>query len=68
MSGDEGVELALGWIWETADAFVSSESWESFPPSGENLVAISLMSNVPYYTVEWSIKHVMQGYGKFDGA
>ena len=51
---------------KTAQSVKLSQSIEITGSSGENLMYVSLMSNVPDDLIFWAVEHLVKGYGKFD--
>ena len=39
---------------------------KDIPPTGENLVTVCLVSDIPDQLVNGCIEHIMQSYGQFD--
>jgi hypothetical protein len=66
MPGYKVIVRALLSIEEAAQAAVLAYVAETFPPAGEQLVRICLMSNIPYYFVYGAIEAAMQGKSKLN--
>ena len=60
----EGVVLAFAALGEAAEAFVEPIGVEQFTPSGEDLVPVGLVPNVPNELVVGRIEDVMQRHGE----
>lgn len=61
----KGVILAFRRLWKTADASIFPVGMKNITPACQDLVAISLVSNIPYDLVEWSIKNMVKGHCEF---
>ncbi|GJE67749.1 hypothetical protein LNAOJCKE_4982 [Methylorubrum aminovorans] len=64
----EGVVLALGALGETGQAAALAERADAIAPSGEDLVRVALVSDVPDDAIVGGVEHVVQRHGEFDHA
>ncbi len=64
----EGVVLAFATARESRDAVKLAQRVHALAAAGENLVRVSLMTDVPDDPVLWRIEDVMQGDRQFDRA
>ena len=62
------VVFAFAALGEAADAFVLTVGVETLASTGQNLVAVGLVSDVPHDLVLGGVEDVMQGHGKLDDA
>ncbi|MNE32094.1 hypothetical protein D3C80_1256890 [compost metagenome] len=68
MADAEGVVLALGTAREGGDAVLLAQAAHRLAATGEDLVRIGLMADVPHQTVVGCVEDVMQGDRQLDNA
>ncbi len=68
MRGAEGVVFALAAARKTRDTVQLTQRVHPVAATGQNLVRIGLMPDIPYDAVVRRIEHVMQGDGQFHRA
>ena len=68
MGGAEGVVFAFGALGEARQAAGLAQRADAVAPSGQDLVRIGLVANVPDQTVSGRIEDPMQGDRQFDHA
>ena len=68
MRGAERVVLALGAFGEAGQAAAHAQRADAIAPSGQDLVRIGLMADVPDQPVARGVEHVVQRHGQFDHA
>ena len=61
MTGTEGIVFALFSFAKAGEATQLTEGRESVPPSGQNLVGVALVGNVPNNIVRGHVEDVVQG-------
>ena len=64
----ERIVFALGALGETGQAAALAQRADAVAASGQDLVRIGLMADVPDHAVVRRVEHVMQGDGQFDHA
>ena len=64
----ERIVFAFGALGEAGQAVALSQRADAIPTVGENLMRISLMSDVPDQSVGRRIEHIMQRHREFDHA
>ena len=64
----EGIVFALAPLGEAAKAAALAQSADAIPPSGQDLVRIALVADIPDEFVLGRIEHVMNRHGQFDHA
>ena len=67
MARPEDVILALVTVGEPADPSCRPVFLESFLPSGQDLVGVSLMSDIEDNLVRWSVVDIVQSDNKLNG-
>jgi len=60
----EGIVAAFFEFGEAAHAFVLSERSELPTPSGENLMGVALVTDIPNEFIRGGVKDIMQGNGQ----
>jgi len=65
MRRTESIELTLRASRKSGNTAVLTQRSHRFPPSGENLMRVSLMANIPYQPVLRRVEHIMQCDGQF---
>ena len=68
VAGDERIVGALFGVGEAADAAELAEGAEGLAPTGEDLVRVGLVPDVPHDAVGGRVEDVMQGHVEFYGA
>ena len=68
MSRIETVRLTFLGLWESAHSTILAQMLKSILSSGEDLVRIRLMPDIPDYLVFCQIKRKMKCHRKFDHA
>ena len=68
MRGAKRVVFALGALGEAGQAVALAERADAVAPSGEDLVWIGLMADVPDQAVARRVENVVQGNRQFDDA
>ena len=68
MGGAERVVFALRPLGEAGQAAALAQRADASAPSGEDLVRIGLMADVPDQTVARRVENVVQRHGQFDHA
>ena len=68
MAGTECVVFAFAALGKTRDAVQHAQGFHCFAPSGQYLVAIGLVADVPHQSVVRCIEHVMQRNRQLDRA
>jgi hypothetical protein len=61
VTGTEGIVFALFSFAKAGEATQLTEGRESVPPSGQNLVGVALVGNVPNNIVRGHVEDVVQG-------
>ena len=64
----EGVVFALAALGETRKAAALAQGADTVAPSGQDLVRIALVADIPDELVLRGIEHVMDRHGQFDHA
>ena len=67
MRGAEGVVFALDAPRKAGNATQLAQCVHALAPTGEDLVRIGLVADVPHQAVTRRIEHVMQRNRQFDG-
>lgn len=67
MTAGEGVVFRLRRRWERLYAMQLTVGAEQLPSTCQNLMAISLMTYIPYDAVLWGVIDIMQRHGQFQG-
>jgi hypothetical protein len=62
VTGAEGIVFAFFSFAKAGESTQLTEGRESVPASGQNLVGVALMGNVPNNIVRGHVKDVMQGH------
>jgi hypothetical protein len=68
VTGAEGIEGRFIHTGETAEAAIGADGGEAVTASSDNLVGISLVTDVPDKFVVGGVEDVVQGEGEFYGA
>ncbi len=68
MSRAEGIVFALGALGEAAEATALAQRADAVTPSGEDLVRIALVADVPHQLVGRRVEDVVDRSGQFDHA
>mmetsp|Transcript_85589 Transcript_85589/g.238151 ORF Transcript_85589/g.238151 Transcript_85589/m.238151 type:complete len:669 (-) Transcript_85589:2867-4873(-) len=68
MAGAEGVVLALVTAREAADAAELAQPAHAVAPTGQHLVRVGLVADVPHQPVLRGVENVMQSYRQLDRA
>src|SRR5271165_4218145 len=68
MAGTEDVVFALGTFGEAREPAALAQRPDAGAPSGQDLVRISLMADVPDEPVSGRVEHIVQRDGEFDDA
>ncbi len=63
----KGVVRTLFPFWKTAEAAHLTERSELFPSSGDDLMGIGLVSDIPNNPIPGRIENIVDREGKFDG-
>src|SRR2546423_6100599 len=64
----ERIVFALGALGEAGKTIAHAQGTDAVAPSGQNLMRIGLMTDVPYDAVAWRIEQVVQRDGQLDHA
>src|SRR5687768_16719170 len=68
MASAEGVVLALGALEEAGDAALLTQRLHAITTAGEQLVRVTLVSDIPDQLIEGRVEHVMQCHRQLDDA
>ena len=68
MADAEGVVLALAAPWEGGQAVLLAQTAHALATTGEDLVRVGLVADVPHQAVIGGVEDVMQGDGQLDHA
>ena len=68
MRGAERIVFALGALGEAGEATALAQRANAIAPSGQDLVRIALMADVPDQAVSGGVEDVMQRHGELDDA
>src|SRR3954470_12289699 len=68
MCGAERIVVAFGSLGETGQSAAGAQGADTVAASGQDLVRIGLMADVPDQTIAGRVENVVQGRGQFDDA
>ena len=68
MRGAERIVVALGALGEAREAAAGAQGANTVAATGEDLVRIGLMADVPDQPVIWGVEHIVQCNGELDDA
>ncbi len=68
MGGAERVVIAFGALGETGQSAAGAQRANAIAASGQDLVRIGLVTDVPDQAIARGVENIMQGRGQFDDA
>ena len=66
MSYTEGVEVTLRSLWKTRQTVLHSHSRHALASTGQHLVRIALVADIPHYAVIGRVENMVKCNGEFD--
>ena len=68
MAGVKGIVGAFASFGKAAESLVLTDGLEVLEATGQELVGVALVANIPYELVVWGVKDIMDGQGQLNNA